>query len=171
MSVRMISSKTNLPWSCLFCRFRNWYFSSFFTKASMPRTGWSLVFLLTMIATITAKFVALHFQFTFVQTILLLAFSINQLCQPDKSTLEYFLYPTIVGTPLTKIGWTESLTCTSVQFRDTWLMMPTFPLALWRFMPFVAASAPPRRSSKRQLEECVLIATELCLLLVVDYGF
>jgi len=54
------------------------------------------------------------FGFTFTQTILMLAFSINQLCRNVKEKdFAYAMYPTLVGLPLTMVGWMESTQCTN----------------------------------------------------------
>lgn len=54
------------------------------------------------------------FGFTFVQTILLLLFSSDQMMQDRSSKgLEYFTYPLMMGLPLTLVGWMESMYCTS----------------------------------------------------------
>lgn len=52
--------------------------------------------------------------FTFVQTVLLLMFSVDQLLQDaHKKGLEYFTYPLMVGFPLTLVAWMESTQCSN----------------------------------------------------------
>jgi hypothetical protein len=53
-----------------------------------------------------------NFGFTYVQTILMVAFSMNQLWRPA-SEKDYFYatYPLFVGFPLTLVGWMESTQC------------------------------------------------------------
>jgi hypothetical protein len=80
--------------------------------ASMPQSQKLRIVILSTIARVGQYFVPNHFAFTYVQTILLLAFSLNQLNLPmlDKD-FSYALYPLVVSFPVTLIGWIESTQC------------------------------------------------------------
>lgn len=81
-------------------------------KATMPKSSFKVYAPLSLIATVLNILVPERFGFTFVQTVLLLSFSINQLMRPSQEkTFEYALYPLITGLPLSFIGWFESTQC------------------------------------------------------------
>jgi len=86
-----------------------WFFMS---KASMPQVSTKLIVGATFLSTLRHMYTPNYFGFTYVQTILLLQFSINQLARPkEEKDFSYFLYPVVVGLPLTLVGWTESTMC------------------------------------------------------------
>jgi hypothetical protein len=94
-----------------------WYALS---KASMPNVSKTYTGLAALLATLRQLWVPSDFGFTYTQTILMLQFAINQLFRPrEEKDLAYFLYPVMVGLPLTLIGWMESTMCTTM-VRD-WL--------------------------------------------------
>jgi len=82
-------------------------------KASMPQSSVSKVVVpLALVSTILNMVVPPQFGFTFVQTVLLFAFSLNQLMRPThEKTIEYARYPMYVGVPLSFISWLESTQC------------------------------------------------------------
>lgn len=82
-------------------------------KASMANVGWDRIVPLAVIATVWNIQIPPQFGFTYVQTILLLAFSFNQLNRPkeEKMTRAYALYPMLVSVPLNMIAWMESTMC------------------------------------------------------------
>ena len=89
-----------------------WFFLS---KASMPQVPNVYIALAAGLAFARQLWLPGYFGFTYVQTILMLQFSANQLCRPRKEKdLSYFLYPAIVGLPLTLVGWMESTMCSTV---------------------------------------------------------
>lgn len=84
-------------------------------KASMANVGWERIVPLAIIATAGNLQIPPQFGFTYVQTILLLAFSFNQLNRQkeEKMTRAYALYPLLVSLPLNMIAWMESTMCSS----------------------------------------------------------
>lgn len=92
-----------------------WYALS---KASMPNVSNKFTFAAALLVTYCQLWIPNDFGFTYTQTILILEFSINQLFRPkEEKDLAYFLYPVMVGVPLTMIGWMESTMC-STMVRD-----------------------------------------------------
>lgn len=83
-------------------------------KATMPKGSFGVVVPLAMIATVMNAIVPTQFGFTFVQTVLLVAFSFNQLLRPavEKDKV-YAIYPIYVGCPLGVIAWIESTQCSN----------------------------------------------------------
>lgn len=89
-----------------------WFFLS---KASMPQVSNVSIVLAASLATVRHIYTPNDFGFTYVQTILMLQFAINQLSRPaSEKDLSYFLYPAMVGLPLTLVGWMESTMCTTM---------------------------------------------------------
>lgn len=89
-------------------------FFFFLLKASMPNVSYWNVFLFALLARLVELLTPLQFGFTYVQTVLLLAFSVNQLVRPQhEKDFHYTLYPIIVSLPLTFVGWMESTQCSS----------------------------------------------------------
>jgi hypothetical protein len=85
-------------------------------KGTMPNVKeWSTVATIMVPVFIIQMFVPNQFGFTYVQTVLMVAFSGNQLAlKPDKKdNIAYALYPVVVGFPLTLVGWMESTQCTA----------------------------------------------------------
>ncbi len=92
-----------------------WFFLS---KASMPQLPNVYIVVAAILAVLRQLWTSNDFGFTYVQTILMLQFSINQLARPkEEKDFGYLLYPVIVGLPLTMIGWMESTMC-STMVRD-----------------------------------------------------
>lgn len=87
-------------------------------KASMSHSSNITVAAASVAAFVANLFVQGRFGFTFVQTILLLAFSANQLNRPKaEKDFSYAMYPLVVALPLTIVGWIESTQC-SIFVRD-----------------------------------------------------
>jgi hypothetical protein len=81
-------------------------------KASMFNIQTKYLIPCVLLAIIGNTLVPGNFGFTYVQTILMVAFSMNQLWRPA-SEKDYFYatYPLFVGFPLTLVGWMESTQC------------------------------------------------------------
>jgi len=89
-------------------------------KASMPNIAAKWVVLTAAAAEVGLLFVPGNFGFTYVQTVLMLAFSLNQLARPAKEKdFSYAAYAVILSVPVTVMGWLESTLC-SVFVKD-WL--------------------------------------------------
>ena len=83
-------------------------------KASMPKTPFKGIMVLSVLSYFGNLSVAPSFGFTYVQTILLLAFSLNQILRPkDEKGFAYLMYGIIVSLPLGLVGWLESTQCQS----------------------------------------------------------
>mmetsp|Transcript_8059 Transcript_8059/g.11610 ORF Transcript_8059/g.11610 Transcript_8059/m.11610 type:complete len:296 (-) Transcript_8059:544-1431(-) len=105
-------------------------------KASMPATSLKIITPLTVVTTILNMLVPAQFAFTFVQTILLFAFSLNQLMRPlEEKTVAYARYPLYVGLPLSFIGWLESTQCENfvIKYGGHLLYDAYIPLAMITF--------------------------------------
>lgn len=83
--------------------------------ASMKDSSHTLICLVAVLARIGQVYMPTHLAFTYVQTVLMIAFSLNQrnLSKETKNSLAYASYPLIVGLPTTLIGWMESTQCTN----------------------------------------------------------
>jgi hypothetical protein len=86
----------------------------FLLKASMPKTSLNVILPMTAVSTFFNILTPQRFGFTYVQTVLLLAFSVNQLLRPanEKDSPSYALYPVIVGFPVSE--WTNRLIACSI---------------------------------------------------------
>jgi len=125
-------------------------------KASMPnvKNGWIV---LASAASIAAQlFVPQIFGFTYVQTVLMIAFSVNQLLRDvSEKDFHYALYPAMVGFPLTLIGWMESTQCTSF-VKDSLYGHLAYdgyiPLSMlgWYLACYLKASAAAKTSSTKK---------------------
>lgn len=88
-------------------------------KATMPTAKWSVVSLMTALSFVGNIFVPERFGFTYVQTVLLLAFSIHQLLRPSSEKgFAYALFPIIAGFPVSKyyciVGTAVLMMCCSM---------------------------------------------------------
>lgn len=115
-----LAAVTDLPWveilqKLLVNQGAYLLFWIFLLKPTMPLASMNTIVSLSVIVWIIALGVKPFLQFTFVQTVLLIAFSANQLCRPDKErgTLAYCLYGLLVALPLGLVGWLESTMCSS----------------------------------------------------------
>ena len=83
-------------------------------KASMPKTPFKGIMVLSILSFFGNLSVAPSFAFTYVQTVLLLAFSLNQIVRPkEEKGFAYLMYGIIVSLPLGLVGWLESTHCQS----------------------------------------------------------
>jgi hypothetical protein len=84
-------------------------------KAAMSNAPFIVVAIAALLANGLVAAVPSNLGFTVVQTILLVAFSLNQLLRPsdEKQDLHYVLYSWMVSFPLTLVGWMESTMCSS----------------------------------------------------------
>ena len=75
----------------------------FLLKASMPQASLQVLLPMTLVSLVFNIMTPPQFGFTYVQTVLLLAFSLNQLLRPQKDKdFAYALYPIVVGLPLSE---------------------------------------------------------------------
>lgn len=89
-------------------------------KASLPNKSLATVAVTATVAQFLQLVVPGQLGFTYVQTVLMLAFSLNQLARPvQEKDFSYALYPVLVGFPLTVVGWMESTQCSA--FVMDWL--------------------------------------------------
>jgi hypothetical protein len=88
------------------------FFWVFLLKATMPTSSFKIVVPMAIVSSIMGAIVPGQFGFTYTQTVLLFAFSLNQLMRPsEEKTVEYARYPLMVGVPLSFIAWIESTQC------------------------------------------------------------
>ena len=81
-------------------------------KASIRSFPYRMLVPMAIVSSIFNSLVPEQFGFTFVQTVLLIAFSLNQLLRPnEEKSMAYALYPAMTGFPITLIGWLESTQC------------------------------------------------------------
>jgi len=87
--------------------------------AAMPESKMPLILLVSMLAQFGQSFAPTHLVFTYVQTVLLFSFSLNQTQVPirDKKYF-YAILPWVVSIPTTLVGWIESTQCTA-RVRDS----------------------------------------------------
>lgn len=100
-------------------------------KATMPTAKTSVVLCMTLLSLVGNIFVPERFAFTYVQTVLLLAFSINQLLRPSKEKgFAYALFPIIAGFPVSKCSDACDVSCLMLAHHDCLLdYRPFFPLS------------------------------------------
>ena len=83
-------------------------------KATMPQTSVIGILPLSLLSILGSIFIKQSLQFTYVQTVLLIVFSINQLCRPKEDKgFAYYMYGLLVSLPLGIVGWMESTMCSS----------------------------------------------------------
>lgn len=72
-------------------------------KASLPKASFTIILPMTVVSIFFNTLTPPRLGFTYVQTVLLLAFSVNQLLRPvNEKDSTYALYPVIVGFPVSK---------------------------------------------------------------------
>jgi hypothetical protein len=82
------------------------------SKSSLPNMPNPRVAVAAIFAFVIHLLIPQHFGFSYVQTILMVEFALNQLSRDKKEKdFTYFLYPTLVALPLTIVGWLESTMC------------------------------------------------------------
>jgi hypothetical protein len=83
----------------------------FLLKCTMPKASLHVVIPMTAVSMFFEFYTPRKFGFTYVQTVLLMVFSLNQLTRPSKEKdFVYGLYPLLVG-PIGVVGWIESTLC------------------------------------------------------------
>ena len=83
-------------------------------KASAPNLSSLSIVGLSLASLLGQMFVPQYFGFTYVQTVLMLVQSINQLSRKkQEKDFMYAVNPILVGIPVTLVGWMESTQCTS----------------------------------------------------------
>lgn len=88
-----------------------------FKKMNQEHETSGLVALAATLTTLLHLFVPSVLAFTYVQTVLMVCFSITQLLgqgsRGTKNNMAYATYPIVIGFPLTLIGWMEATRCTA----------------------------------------------------------
>lgn len=90
-------------------------------RASLPNVSLVWIGISAVVAQVGIALVPGNFGFTYVQTVLMISFSLNQLARPcsEKENFSYAAYAVIVTVPVTLVGWLESTQCT--RFVKEWL--------------------------------------------------
>ena len=112
--------------------------------AAMPQSKKSVIFLVSLISHIGNRRIPIHLNFTFVQAVLFLCFSLNQISLPalDKNTFAYATHPLIVCIPTSMVAWIESTQCSSL-VRDAFYGHVLYDgyiaasMIIWYFLCFV----------------------------------
>ena len=82
--------------------------------ASMPQSKAVMVAVLAILAQLGQTQVPSRLGFTYVQTVLLLCFSLNETIKDaSKKNFAYALHPLLVALPTIVVGWIESTMCTA----------------------------------------------------------
>mmetsp|Transcript_24495 Transcript_24495/g.37266 ORF Transcript_24495/g.37266 Transcript_24495/m.37266 type:complete len:274 (-) Transcript_24495:345-1166(-) len=91
-----------------------YFFWVFLLKSTMPKCSFGKVVPLAIVVAGIMALVPPQLAFTYVQTILLVAFSLDQLSRPDEEKDKtYALYALVGGCPVIAIAWLESTQCTN----------------------------------------------------------
>jgi len=87
----------------------------FLLRSSMPNVkSWVTVISLAVAMLTLQLFFPFRFGFTYVQTVLLIVFSTNQILLPrNEKDQSYALYGWMVSVPVSLVGWMESTQCSS----------------------------------------------------------
>jgi hypothetical protein len=81
-------------------------------KAAMYKASWLSISCLTCIVSIGQIDLPAKYSFVYIQTVIFMAFSINELIQPAKAKdWVYMTFPALVGIPLMTVSWIEALAC------------------------------------------------------------
>lgn len=82
--------------------------------ASMPQSKAATIAAISILALLGQTQVSPRFGFTYVQTVLLLCFSLNQtILDASEKNFAYALHPVLVAFPTIVVGWIESTMCTA----------------------------------------------------------
>ena len=82
--------------------------------ASLPNVEASFILPLSLVVRSAGAYLPGTLAFTYVQTVLMLAFSGNQLARPrNEKDFHYTMHPIFLGIPLSLVGWLESSQCSS----------------------------------------------------------
>jgi hypothetical protein len=83
-------------------------------KSAMPNASWRTILRCTVLSSVCWLFFTTQFGFTYIQTVLFMAFELNQLWRPEREKgFVYAAYPVLVGIPIGTVGWIESLQCSN----------------------------------------------------------
>ena len=84
-------------------------------KSAMPNASWRTILHCTVLSSVCWLFFTTQFGFTYIQTVLFMAFELNQLWRPEqeKKLFVYAVYPILVSIPIGIVGWIESLQCSN----------------------------------------------------------
>jgi hypothetical protein len=81
-------------------------------KMIMPHVRMPSIVILSILVIIAQAYMPQIYGFTFTQSVLIVAFGINQLARPViEKDWAYALFPAFVTIPLLVVGWMESLSC------------------------------------------------------------
>lgn len=114
-----LSAISHKPWGAILQHlFRDQGFFLVFwlvlLKASMPQSPMRFILPLSILSWFSGLSLRRSFSFTFVQTVLLIAFSCNQIYRPkSEKGFAYSIYGLLVSFPVGIIGWMESIMCSS----------------------------------------------------------
>lgn len=93
------------------------FFYFFLLKASANKiSSWKLLSIMALISQSIGSQINRQYAFTYVQTILMVVYHIDQLffsTEKEKNCFEYMIVPIIMGLPVGFIGWMESTQCSS----------------------------------------------------------
>ncbi len=82
--------------------------------AVFPKIKLSLLPVVALIISFFQQTLEEKYGFTYVQTVLMVCFSLNELCRvPSEKQWEYARYPLIVGLPVVICGWIEAVGCSA----------------------------------------------------------
>jgi hypothetical protein len=83
-------------------------------KTSIPNASFTFTVLLSVVVGAVQAQLPEQFGFTYVQTVLMIFFSCNQLIRPrEEKDFHYTLYVWLVGVPITFVAWMESTQCSA----------------------------------------------------------
>jgi hypothetical protein len=86
-----------------------------FLKAAMFNVDTGKILFMVLPVTYAQLFIPMKYSFTYSQTVLLLAFSLNQLSRPvEEKDWSYASHPIFIGLPVLALSWFESLACQSI---------------------------------------------------------
>ena len=88
----------------------------FLMKAAVPKVSWKMSIPMSIVAAFFGAVVPEYLGFTYTQTVLLFAASLNHVTKSaaEKKDISYGLFPLMVALPLVLIGWVESTNCNKI---------------------------------------------------------
>jgi hypothetical protein len=88
-------------------------------RSALPKLSWANLAVMSVFSMLFQQFFPRNFGFTYVQSILMMAFGWNEMVMKPASEkgFEYAIFPWIVSVPLTMIGWLESTFCSKFVVR------------------------------------------------------
>lgn len=82
-------------------------------SSAVPKATWPGIVGMSFASMALGFLIPTNLGFTYVQSILFLAFDVNEILRPrEEKGFEYALYPLLVGIPTGIVGWIESTMCT-----------------------------------------------------------